>query len=411
LDNPTVTTQNPKKVKYWLQLFSALLGIGLSLYLLVQHTRLKSGIQGSASFCSLGGFADCDVVNASQNSELVGIPIAAFGAIFYFTLLMLGLISDPKDKNFRFCQRLSAWLAIAGLGVDAGLFVLQFISIKSLCIMCFATYLATLMHLGCNLLMTDGSGLKNRFASAVKPHVSGKLSAATVVVSLIATASFAAVVGLIPYYIRTNSSNYQMVNDALTQFYATWKDKPARLIDVNDNDPKRGNPNAKVRIVEFSDFECAHCRRAAFTLHTALKPMEDHVQFVFKNFPLDSSCNPSMNYQLHANACNLARLGICAWKKGKFWEYHDQVFLRLRDEDFHQSWDNITELLKPVMSKEEISACIQDASALVPVTDAIKQGSGLGIQGTPTIYIDGKQVTIPVTIDTLRKLISLEEAP
>ena len=404
---------NSNRTFYWLQLFAWVLGIALSFYLLVQHTRLKSGIQVSASFCSLGGFADCDVVNVSPFSELGGIPLAAIGAIYYFVFLLLGVMAPPGDKNFRFFQVVMARLTVLGLGIDIVLFLIQVVSLRSLCIMCFGTYLATFLGFAMNVVLANPAGGESKLRETlIRPKARSTVQIPGIVLSLgaFALVSFVVVVALTPYYIRLSSRTYENVEAALEKYFQTWKDKPARTIDLTDGDGTKGNPNARIHIVEFSDFECPFCRRAAFTLHAALQPLESRIFFDFKNFPLDSSCNPALSYQLHQHACNLARLGYCAQKKGKFWEYHDLVFLRMHDDDFKTNWSSVAEQLRPVFTLDEISQCLQDEKSLQAVSETIKQGNTLGVRGTPTIYINGKQVSsIPLTVDTIRKLISLEE--
>lgn len=398
-----------KRILHWLQVAFALIGIGLSLYLLIQHTRVKTGIQGSASFCSLGGVVDCDVVNTSQFSEIGGLPMASLGAVFYFILLTLSLMASPKDKNFPFTQKAIGWLTLSGLAVDTALLAVQIFSVKSICLMCLGTYVATAICFAMAALMAEGEGGSRIKVLLLGPAAWGRWSGKALTVSLAAVVAFVIVVSLIPGYIVTSSQAYRMYEGAIQQFYLNWKERPRRDLQIEDGDPTWGNPNAKIRIFEFSDFECPHCRRAAFTIHTALQPFKDKVLFIFKHFPLDSTCNPKLNYELHPGSCNLARLGYCAVKQDKFWKYHDLVFLKLRDEDFRTSWANIVDLLSPVMSKEEIAKCLQDENSLQNVNSSIRLGINLDVSATPTVYIDGKQVTIPLTVDTIRKLISLSE--
>jgi protein-disulfide isomerase len=282
--------------------------------------------------------------------------------------------------------------------------------------MCFLTYLATIGFLGCALPMVGGEKEKDFLSKIKKLFSAGKDSAGTrppaALLSLAAIASllFIAVIALIPSFIRVNSSIYSMVDNALVQFYEKWRDQPQKTIELQDGDGVLGAPTSKVKIIEFSDFECPFCQRTAFTLHTALRPLENRIHFAYKYFPLDSACNPAVIYQLHPQACSLARLGYCAQKKGKFWEYHDLVFLKLSEDQLKQGIDAITPSLQPIFTKEEVTQCLSDAASLKAVADDIKQGNGLGIKGTPTLFINGKQVPnqIPITVETLNKLVSID---
>lgn len=401
------------KKYYLLQLASAVFGIILSVYLLVQHTRLMAGIQDGASFCSLGGLADCDVVNASAFSEVAGIPLAALGTLYFFLLLTIGIVSPPKEKSFRLAQGVLGWWMLFGLGFDAVLFVIQLVSLKTLCVICCLTYVANLSHLYFCLKLTPGGRLwKNRV-----PHlfvrdstwVLPRWSSARVVMGAIAFVLSAVVVFLLPSFIRQGGANYTHVDTALEQFFIQWKERPVKKLEVKEHNGTWGNPNSKIQITEFSDFECPFCRKAAFSLHTVLKPYQDRVHFVFKHFPLDSTCNPALPYQIHAHACKLAKLAACAQKKNQFWEFHDQIFLKMTDEKMKEGFDAISAGLAKIFSQEEIKACLDTPSAQQAVAEDLHLGSSLNVRGTPTVYINGKHVTIPITIESMRKLIEIEE--
>jgi len=407
----------PKKFLYVIQLLAAIAGVALSIYLLVQHTRLKSGIQGSQSFCSFGKYADCDVVNSSDYSEVFGLPIAAIGAGFYFLLLILACLAGPRQRNFAVVQRWVAWLTLPALLIDLTLFFIQVFWIKSFCVFCLFTYALTITILITSALLQErrGRGISGFFRDTFlenKPVALPSLPKASLALAIIAFILFAVIVSLLPSKIRQDSQSYTNIDDAMAVFFQQWKDKPTKIIEPRDGDGTFGNPNAKVRIVEFSDFECPFCQRAAFTMHVALKPLENRVFFIFKNYPLDSACNPAVSHQMHPNACALARLATCAARKGKFWEFHDAAFFSM-SEDIAKKPDAIdqakqTGLFNKSFTPGEIDACLADATTLKKVSDDIKMGNTLGLRGTPTVYINGKQVTIPLTPENIKKLVEIE---
>ncbi len=83
------------------------------------------------------------------------------------------------------------------------------------------------------------------------------------------------------------------------------------------NAPMKGKADAKVTIVEFSDFECPFCIRAFPTVKQIMDTYPNDVKFYYKQLPLTS---------LHPNAQRAAEASVCAQKQGKFWEYHDKLF-------------------------------------------------------------------------------------
>jgi protein-disulfide isomerase len=101
---------------------------------------------------------------------------------------------------------------------------------------------------------------------------------------------------------------------------------PVVPLDVPGGHAK-GRPDAPVTIVEFSDFECGHCKLAYEGLKQALPIYGDQVQVRFHHYPLDGSCNPAMPAGGgHKYACLAAMAAECADAQGKFWQYHDTLF-------------------------------------------------------------------------------------
>src|SRR5690606_28441524 len=81
-----------------------------------------------------------------------------------------------------------------------------------------------------------------------------------------------------------------------------------------------GSPQAPIQIVEFFDYECPFCRKFYGTLRDILKDYEGKYLLVYKNFPIDASCNPSIKFKAHEHACYAAHVARCAGEQGKFHE-------------------------------------------------------------------------------------------
>ncbi len=387
-------------------------GILLSLYLLVQHTRLKAGIQGGPSLCSLGGAFNCEVIDSSSYSELAGIPLAGMGAVFFAFCLFVLLSTSPARRKVGIMSSLLVSLLLVAIGIDLILFGIQAFAIGKYCLFCLLTYV-------CNLLLfvgtvqsfvPEGKFSFGKIKSALRFNGGAEFSVPSLVIVLIGVLFMTTMVALVPSFVRTDSPQQGKVEDAMAQFLEGWKKQPIKNIEFKAGDGTMGNPASRVRITVFSDFECPHCRKAAFTLSSALHPMKDRVFLVFKHFPLDSSCNSLLQYQLHQHACELARLGYCAKKKGKFWEFHDRVFLNMDEEDIKKGTDHIKSQLKDVFTEKEYDACQKDPAAIKNTEQDIALGKELGIGGTPSIFINGKKFGIPLSMENLQKFIEIEAA-
>jgi protein-disulfide isomerase len=174
------------------------------------------------------------------------------------------------------------------------------------------------------------------------------------------------------------------VQDYLNQFMAQGPVK----IDVSGK-PFWGNADAKVVIAEFSDMECPYCKVAAFNLKPLLGPYRDKVKLVFMNYPLDRACNPSMQRDLHVQACNAAYASQCAAEQGKFWEYHDAAFGK-QPKFSDESLLAMAKKLK--LDMKAFEACLGSEKTKQAVSADVAQGNQIGVNGTPAVYINGRSL-------------------
>ena len=151
-----------------------------------------------------------------------------------------------------------------------------------------------------------------------------------------------------------------------------------------EGQPLRGAPMAPVTIVEFSDFECPYCGAAAPMLERTLREFEGRVKLVFKNYPLDQ----------HERAMPAARAVVAAGKQGKFWELHDLMFANqhaLEDEDF----ERYAVQLGLDLPRFQADMASPDTQARIDADKA--EGRRAHVEGTPTLYVNGRRFTEPPT--------------
>lgn len=143
---------------------------------------------------------------------------------------------------------------------------------------------------------------------------------------------------------------------------------------VSTADHIRGNPDAPVTIVEFSDFECPFCRRLHPTLRQALEEFDGQVRWVYRHFPLTS---------IHSRAQGAAVASECAARLGgndAFWRFSDLAFdnqSRL-GRTFYESFARDSGL-----STEEFNSCLSSAEPLAAVNGNLQDAINSGGRGTP----------------------------
>lgn len=169
-----------------------------------------------------------------------------------------------------------------------------------------------------------------------------------------------------------------------------WERADTKTIAIDPGDFTRGPVDAPVTIVEFSDFQCPYCRAGSSEVQKTLSEYGGKVRLVFKNFPLDISCNETMTQQLHPFACRAAVLARCVGAKDQelFWRAHDLLF-------------GVSELSDEVLARiprelsfpsKELGACMDSKETLTAIERDVRQAQELGVSSTPSFFLNGRPV-------------------
>jgi protein-disulfide isomerase len=197
----------------------------------------------------------------------------------------------------------------------------------------------------------------------------------------------------VKYVVRLVDSGYTD-SEVTERLQKRFRGGPRRDIDVSAA-PMKGNASARITLIEFADYECPHCKRVQPVMRQALDEFKNDVRLYFKHYPLGG----------HTNARVAAEAAAAAQKQGKFWQYNEGLWAH-------------SESLSPAVL-EQIA---KDAGLDVDKwrkdldSDEIRQhvakdhadGEALGLQATPTIYLNGREYTDARDIDSLRDWISEE---
>ena len=152
---------------------------------------------------------------------------------------------------------------------------------------------------------------------------------------------------------------------------------PHRAEVSHDPSRLRGNPDAPVTIVEFSDFECPYCQSVQPTLHELMTKYAGKVRLSYRDFPLR---------EIHPNAEGAAVAARCAGEQGKFWEYHDLLF-KNRNKLDPTSLKEHAHALK--LDENQFGKCIESGKFRQSVQEDLDAGMKAGVSGTPGFFING----------------------
>ena len=172
----------------------------------------------------------------------------------------------------------------------------------------------------------------------------------------------------------------------------------ARYDVSGDRGFARGPKDAPVTIVEFSDFQCPFCKTATATIKQVLDKYPGKVRLVFRDYPIAG---------LHPQAPKAHEAARCAGDQAKFWEYHDVLFERspkMAPQDLKQYAQELK------LDATAFGQCLDSGKYTAEVEKDFQEGVGLGLTGTPSFFINGKQIVGAQPLATFQRIVDGELA-
>lgn len=160
--------------------------------------------------------------------------------------------------------------------------------------------------------------------------------------------------------------------------------------EVTDEDHIRGAKNAKVTVIEYSDFECPFCKRFHPTMQQIVDEYPNDVRWVYRQAPLAS---------LHSKATKEAEATECAAEQGKFWELTDKIF-EITPSNDGLNLDDLPKLAQQagVPNVQQFQACLDSGKYAQHVQDDLADAQSAGMRGTPySVVITPNGDKLPVS--------------
>jgi protein-disulfide isomerase len=172
-------------------------------------------------------------------------------------------------------------------------------------------------------------------------------------------------------------------------------DPPRVAITIPASAPSMGPIDAPIVMVEWSDYQCPFCKRAAPTVNQVLNEYKGKIRFVFRDYPLP----------FHKQAMPASLAAHCAEDQGKFWEYHNNLFDVAGDLSDADLTKRASEL---GLDMTKFSACMQSKQDEAAINAAYSDGAAVGVTGTPAFFINGRMLVGAQPIEQFRSIINEE---
>lgn len=191
----------------------------------------------------------------------------------------------------------------------------------------------------------------------------------------------------------------QAISATQTAVVEAEAQKNFRRYDVpTDDDPALGPANAPITIIEFSDYQCPYCEQWHQQVFTQMRQnYGDKIRFVYRDFPLS----------FHPQATPAAEAANCANEQGAFWDFHDKLFsgqLELGEQAFVQYAKDLG------LDMARFNECVSSRRYASEVQSDFDFAANLGVQSTPTFFINGIPLVGAQPYATFKQVIDKELA-
>lgn len=328
------------------------------------------------SVCAMSERVNCETVAVSPYSVFAGIPVSLWGLVGYLFMGGLALWALRRRRMHRtWPLGLLLLLASGSVAVSAALAFVSLTRINSVCLFCMSAYAINVGLLGVAIVAARQSRV--RCWDLLRDDVKALIARPPVLAGLGLTVvlTLGALAACVPSYWQSPG----------------WLDLPKLPAGGAEHQPHWiGAREPQLTIVEFSDYECPHCRAAHRAMRMLAGKYPKKVRLVHRHLPLDKACHPGLRRPFHQRACLLAEAAECAGLQGRFWEMNDAIF-STQETVRAAELDPVKLATRLGLHREAFKRCLATHAMASRIAIDVKEGMAKKLRGTPSFVI-GDQV-------------------
>ncbi len=402
------------RILRFLFIAAAAAGMAISGYLLYAHRVPSEQASALFKFCSVGGF-DCGLVNESEYSVFLGLPVAAWGVAFYLTLLLSSIYRNRTFLGAHIGSPVDAvvlLLSAAGALATVPLFIVSAFFLNAFCLYCVFSWICNILlfiFILLDIIYTHGSfspavPLRNLLQCFADFRTrSGQFIILSVFAAL--SLGLAAVLSIYPRVGGVDAAPGTVVSEEERLLNNFRRAVPGE-VSLAGVPVLYGNPQGKVTIVEFFNFDCSVCREASRVIKSVMDLFPGKVKLHIMHYPLDGTCNKSIAKIGNGLSCKASIIALGLQKTGFYAPFVGHILGSGKALSREIVLDALRKIDMDIVRLKKIT---DERTAEKILVLQMMQGDALGITGTPTFVINGK--TLPAGLPppgVLEKLLRME---
>ena len=373
------------KTRKWLLALAAL-GLGASAWSSYVHHALLTQ-PGYASFCDVNSTVSCTQAYLSQYGTLWGIPVAVLGMLFFAVILALAGLGGRLTVQAR--DTVPAYIfALSTVGLAFVLYLAwaSLFQLRAVCMLCVVTYVAVI-----GIFIVSGGATSVPMSALPRRAArdAGALARSPLALAVAVLLAGAAVL-LVTAFPRATASaaaagaaTYPPLTDQQRYDFVKWLEvQPRQEVPVDAG-------GARVVVVKFNDYQCPACRDAYFNYKGLEAKYEaaGTVRFEVKHYPLEPECNPGVPNVIHQAACEAAAAVVLAQDRGTADKLEEWLFTNLQN----LTPDTVRKAAADIAGIEDFQG--RYAEAIARVRQDVQLGEKLGVNSTPTFFVNGIRIS------------------
>jgi protein-disulfide isomerase/uncharacterized membrane protein len=350
----------------------SLIGIFIATYLFITYT--------SDLTIACGGSYGCDVVRASRWAHLFGLPMPLYGILFYTGMAVLMIVRAVKPTlHPRWMYRLMMVGATVGLIESIFLTGVQALEIKQYCTWCLASAVTA------TLIFVASWGDRHQ-------HIETDQGAKEFRIQFFTVFGFVIVGAIALFFLLSQKTGEQKPVIQQIAPPSTEASSAAQKLLYPSDLEFQGSATATVTIVEFVDFECPACRAFYPEFQKVQKQLGSKLRYAYRMFPLP----------IHEHSFDAALAAECAKKQGMFYQYAD---LLMEEEGLDRN-ALVRRAAELRLNMDEYMACLNGSESKDAIRKDLEEGDALGVNSTPTIFVNDTMIQGLPTADQLMSVIN-----
>jgi protein-disulfide isomerase/uncharacterized membrane protein len=361
----------PRRSLMILFVLISLVGLAMAIQLTRIHVFVHTD-PSHHSVCAVSEGVNCETVAVSPYSVFAGLPVSVWGIVGYAAMGGLALWF-LNNRRLHPTWPLGLLLVLTACSMIISC-VLAFISatrINSLCLFCMGCYAVdtALLIVGILAWRQTRARAWGLVLSDVRALVARPIVLA--VLALVGIVTLGVLMACVPSYWRAPG----------------WSDLPALASGTDDGGHHWiGARNPKITIVEFSDYECPHCRAAHKAMRLLAAKHAGQIRLVHRHLPLDMACHPGLSRPFHARACLFAEAAECADLQGHFWEMNDALF-SIQEAVKTKDVDLVDLAVRLGLNRADFKRCLESHATAERIQADCKESMSRKLTGTPSFVV------------------------